>query len=412
VLARAPIYVYIYIRMTPADFCRRDADGAHSSSPGRSWRRRRGIRPLAAALVFAAALPAFGQVQVKVSDSVFFRLGFAAQAWADWTQDPVSDGYSQNQFLRRVRFIAAGQVAPDVTFFFQTDDQRLGNATPTAAKNLTTGFVVQDAFGEWRIAGDRLMLDAGLAYVPQSRNVLTGSMATMSLDGGNFVQQQTASTQSNGGRDLGFQLKGYLAGDHLEYRAGVFTGQRLTGSRNSPRFAARAQYDFFDAEKGYTYVGTNRGSKKILAVGAWGDAEGNYRAYGADAMLDLPVGKDAVTVETDWIKYDGGKQFTQVVGGVVTPLLPSEDGLFAHAGYYFDAWKVQPFVRFERLHFQDDAFRGRDERRYAVGWNWYASAQNFKITGFYERIIPHTAVNPTALKETNQFVVQLQFYYF
>ena len=398
--------------MTPADRRRRSA-GAGGSSLGRQSRRVPGDRLSAAALLFfAAALPAFGQVQVKVNDSVFFRLGLAAQAWADWTQDPISEGYSQNQFLRRVRFIAAGQVAPDVTFFFQTDDQRLGNATATAAKNLTTGFVVQDAFGEWRVAGDRLMLDAGVAYVPQSRNVLTGSMAGMSLDGGNFVQQQTTPTQSNGGRDLGFQLKGYLAGDHFEYRAGVFTGQRLPGSRNSPRFAGRAQYDFFDAEKGYTYVGTNRGARKILAVGAWGDAQGDYHAYGADAMLDLPVGKDAATVETDWIKYDGGKQFTQVVGGVVTPLLPSEDGLFAHAGYYFNAFKVQPFIRFERLHFQDDVFRSRDQRRYAVGWNWYVYSQTFKVTGFYERIVPHTAVNPTALKETNHFVVQLQFYYF
>jgi hypothetical protein len=370
----------------------------------------------------AFAAVAQSQVLVKVSDDVFFRFGLQLQGTLDWQSDPVSEGYSQNMYLRRIRAIVAGQLAPDVTFFFQTDDPRLGNAgtgTTTPTKNLATGFLVQDAFGEWRAAGDALILDAGLFFVPQSRNVLTGTSAIVSLDGGNFVQQQNTLVGGSGGRDVGFAFKGYLAGDHLEYRAGVFDGSRNAsntagaGSRNAPRYAARVQWDFLDTEKGYTYVGVNRGTKKILAVGGWVDAEGDYLGWGADANLDVPVGKvGSVNAEVDYTAFDGGRQFTTVSGGVVTPALPKEDSVFASAGFYHAATKLQPFVRYERLSFSESRFESRGQQRLAGGINWYIAANNLKLSGFYERIEPKLPVAGAKVKDSNHFILQLQFYYY
>ena len=106
---------------------------------------------------------------VKVNDDVSFRLGTLIHGWAEWTQDPIGEGYSQNFFLRRVRFFVAGSIARDVTFFFQTDNPRLGNAGTAGAKTINSGFLVQDAFGEWKFAGDTSMIDVGLFYTPQSR---------------------------------------------------------------------------------------------------------------------------------------------------------------------------------------------------------------------------------------------------
>jgi phosphate-selective porin O/P len=386
-----------------------------------SRRRSRGALQRAAVVLLLglASTSAHAQVVVKVNDDVNFRLGLLLQGWADWTQDAVSEGYSQNFFLRRIRFLVTGNVARNITFFYQTDNARLGNAGTTGTKSLNTGFLTQDAFGEWKIAGDKLMLNAGLFYTPQSRGILDSSSSVLSFDAPSFGQQQVAATGSSSGRDVGFALKGYLAGDRLEYRAGVFSGQRQAattqgaGSRNAPRFAARLQYDFFDIEKGYTYPGTNRGTKKILALGAWGDSQGDFRAYGADAMLDLPVvGKDALTVEVDYLHYDGGREFPQVSGGVVTPALPAQGAWFSHAGYYFDAVKLQPFVRYERLDFSDDAFRSRDQQRYGGGLNWYIAGQNLKLSAFYERIVPKVRPAAAAIKNTNHFAVQLQAYYF
>jgi hypothetical protein len=373
---------------------------------------------LAFLLVSLVSAGAQGQVVIKVNDDVGFRLGLLIHGWADWTQDAVSEGYSQNLFIRRMRFIVAGTVARNVSFFFQTDNPRLGNAGTNGTKSLNTGFLTQDAFAEWKIAGENVMLDAGLFYTPQSRGVLNSSSSTLSFEAPTFGQQQVTSVQGSGGRDIGFGLKGYLAGDHLEYRTGVFAGQRQAAttqgasSRNSPRVAARIQYDFFDTERGYTYVGTNRGARKILAVGAWGDTQGDFEAYGADVMADIPIGKDAVTAEADTLLYDGGKQFQQIVGGVATPLLPRQRVFFAQGGFYFHPFQLQPFVRYERLDFDESRFQTGDQQRYSGGLNWYISGQNLKLTAFYERIVPKIKPSTAVIKDTNHIGMQLQFLYF
>src|SRR5947208_572004 len=118
-------------------------------------------------------------------------------------------------------------------------------------------------------------------------------------------------------------------GGRLEYRGGVFSGSRqpatasAAGSRNTPQYAARVQYDVFDPEKGYTYAGTNRGAKKILAFGAWGNGQGRFRSWGADVTADIPLAdKSAVTVGAQYYFYDGRGEFTQTTAGTTTDLLP------------------------------------------------------------------------------------------
>jgi hypothetical protein len=378
------------------------------------------LRVAVVAFGFLSLAPgqARGQVVVNVDDTVNFRLGLLLHGNADWTQDPISEGYSQNMFLRRIRFIMLATVAPTVTAFFQTENSRLGNAGTAGTKSLDTGFLVQDGFLEWKVVGEKVMLDAGLFYTPQSRGVLNSSSSTLSFDAPAFGQQQVTVTGSSSGRDAGLGLKGYLLDERLEYRAGVFSGQRQAATaagasaRNSPRAAARLQYEFLDKEKGYTYVGTNRGAKSILAVGAWGDTQGDYRAWGGDVMADTPFGKNAVTAECDYLFYDGGQQFTSVVGGVVTPTLPAQDVIFAQAGFYFDAVKLQPFLRYERLHFREDRFQARDVQRYGGGVNWYVTGQNLKVTAFYERVDPKVKAANATIRITNHAGIQLQFYYF
>jgi hypothetical protein len=370
-------------------------------------------------------LTARGQAAVRVNDDINFRFGAQLQTWAEWIQDPNSEGYSQNLYIRRIRAAILATIGPNVTIFYQTDNPNFGNSGTTGTKNFSTGFLTQDAFAEWKLDGEKLMLDGGLFYVPQSRNVLTSTTGVLSLAGGTFVQQQNAVTGSSTGRDWGFALEGYLVNDHLEYRAGVFSGQRqgvsaqepplgpAAGSRNSYRAAARIQYDVFDTEKGYVYVGTNRGGRTILAIGGWGEFQGDYKAYGADVMGDFPTGKSgAVTFEADYICYDGGTQFQQIVNGTVVSLLPRQSTLFTAAGYYFDAVKLQPFVRYERIDFHDNALASREQQRYGGGFNWYIFGQNLKLSAAYERIVPKAKPAAALVKDTNHVVVQLQAYYF
>lgn len=375
--------------------------------------------------------PARAQVVVKVNDTVNFKLGFQLQGWAEYLQDPISQGYQQSLFIRRVRLLAAGNIAKDVSFFFQTDNPNMGKSTGTLTKAINTGLLVQDAFGEWRVFGnDQFIVDVGKMLMPFTRNSLQSTSSHLSLDGGTFTFLQSAGLQGDAGRDVGFQAKSYLADDHLEIRAGVFDGFRAVantggaGSRNSPRFVGRAVYNIFDTEKGYVPVGTNLGKRKILAFGGGFDTQGSYSAYGGDVMVDLPIGptdaakgQNAVTAHVDYIHWDGGCGLnttgTAHVTNCLLTTLFKQDSLFTDLGFYFVDLKLQPFVRFEWDGFTADIDHSKDSRRYMGGFNYYVAQQNLKITAAMERIVPNVVAATTwKQKNTNHFVVQFQFFYF
>src|SRR5258708_21266760 len=93
-----------------SDRPRKSIDSAGSRINKEERMPSRLTRPFGFALVAVLALlllsaPASAQVIVKVNDTVNFRLGFQLQGWADFNQDPISEGYSPNFFLRRVRLI-------------------------------------------------------------------------------------------------------------------------------------------------------------------------------------------------------------------------------------------------------------------------------------------------------------------
>jgi len=361
-----------------------------------------------------ALLPAVANAQaiIKVNDVVNFKLGILLQAWADWNgqSNAVGDtaGFQQNLFLRRARFFLGGQVAKDVTFFFMTDNPNLGKSTQTLTSGTTgvkapgTGFIVQDAFVEWAIANE-FRLDGGLILIPLCRNCNTSAVNLVSMDYGTWSFQESASTQSSVGRDTGFQAKGYLAGDHLEYRAGVYSGFRAPGVKNSFRFAGRLQYNVFDVEKVPFYPGTYFGKKKILAIGAGYDAQSDYSAYAGDVFFDFPVGGgNGITAQADYIHYDGGVTFN-------TAALLKQDDLFVEAGFFLGGPKIMPFVRYEQQRYSDDVNKALNRTKYQGGLGFYPYGANFNIkAGFGRTDAPD---NPN-VASTNQYTIQVQVFYF
>jgi len=355
-----------------------------------------------AAFAFAALLaPAAAQAQavIKVNDNVNFKLGFQLQGWADWTQSAANGSYSQNLFLRRARLLVGGQVAKDVTFFFQTDSPNLGKVV-NGAKVTTSGFLVQDAFLSWKL-DDAFILEGGLFLVPLSRNVLQSTLSFYTLDISPTSAVMAAPTQTNGLRDTGFQAKGYLVdGGRLEYRLAVFQGVRDAASRNPFRTSGYLQYNFFEKEKGYVFAGTNLGKKKVLNVSTGLDVQKDYKAYSGDVFASIPVAKgDEVGGQVQWIHYDGG-DFLKT--------LPKQDDVLVEAAYYLSAAKLQPFLKYESQKFASDADTAKDQDRFGGGLNYYVSGQNFKITAQYLRVDPKSS----SLKSTSQFTIQLQAFYY
>ncbi len=391
-------------------------------------------------LAFAAGLalvllpdPAGAQVVVKVSDTVNFRFGFQLQTWAEWLQDPVSEGYQQGFKIRRVRVLLGGNLAKNVSFFWESDNPNLGNSLGTATKSLGTGYVTVDAFMEWKpFSNDQFIFSGGKFLPPITRNSLQSTSQHLSWDAGTFTFLQNAPLQGESARDLGFQIKSYLVKDHLELRGAILDGFRApantggAGSRNSYRTAGRLVYNFLDAEdKGYVPRGFNFGRKKIVAIGGGFDTQGSYNAYGGDFMIDWPfgpgdakTGRDTLTAHADFIHFDGGCDLnpagTARLTNCLIPALAPQNEVFTDVGYYFHTVNIQPFLRFEWNGFEDDIDQGRDSRRYGGGFNWYVTpaAQNMKITVGYERIVPKTKAATAKVKNTNHFLVQFQIVYF
>jgi hypothetical protein len=358
------------------------------------------LRPLFLLLVVALLLvPTIAQAQVtiKVNDNISFRLGTLIQAWADSAQDPATKSNAKNLFLRRFRFLVGGQISPTVSFFFETDNPNLGKAP----KALGSGFITQDAFVEWKplAANNAFILDAGLMLPPLCRNCLESAATLLSLDYGSFSFTESAATQSSVGRDTGFQAKGYLAGGHFEYRAALFQGFRAAPvAKNSLRTTARLMYNVWDTETGYVYPGLYLGNKRILSVGGGIDRQQNYKAYAVDGFVSMPMAKNALNAEITLLKFDGGTTFTAAI--------PEQRDATLQAGYYLGGPKFMPFLRYENQNFTASSNNARDNKRYQAGLTWLPNGNNFNIKGAYSRIAPNVG------NKTNQYTIQMQFFYY
>jgi hypothetical protein len=289
--------------------------------------------------------------------------------------------------------VFAGQVAKNVTFFVQTDAPNLGKVL-AGGKNIQPSVILQDAYASVEVA-DALIFDAGLVFVPGSRNNLTLTSTLLPIDYGPFTFSDATAEESTLGRDTGFQARGYLFGRRLEYRVGAFQGFRDTGSDNPFRYAGRVQYNLLGTEKDYLYTGTSLGKKKIFAVGATFDAQRDFRAYDADVFLDHPLGPGAVTCQFDYNHFDGGSRLTTLL---------KQNDVLVEAGYLINALKLTPLLQFARRDI--DGGRAGDETISTVGANYYWAGLNANVKAAYSRI------SPKGLPKQNEFTVQLQVFYF
>jgi len=344
-----------------------------------------------------APVPARAQLTLKNED-VTIKFGVLGQVWGDWTQDSTSgaQGYQQNLYIRRGRLIMGGDIGKDISFFFETDDPNLGK-TPKA---LASGFMLQDAFMEWRPA-KVFQVTGGMMFVPFSRNQMQSPASYYSVDIESLSTVDNSSTQSAGLRDLGFAAQGFFLNDRLLYRTGVFQGERDANAHNSLRTSAYLQYDFFETETGYAYVGTALGKKKILAVDVGAEKQGAFRGLSANVACDQPVhGGDEIGGQFQYFHYDGRQKFTAV---------PDQNDWFVEGGYFIHQAKAQPYMKFEDQKFLAAANAAKDIHRIGTGVNYYVRGQYLKWTLQYNRLLPQ---NGSSLKPGNEVTMQLQLFYF
>ena len=346
----------------------------------------------AIASLFAAATAA-AQATIKVNDDVNLRFGVLGQVQADTLEDPGTDSTTNNLFIRRIRLLFGGQVAKNVTFFVETDSANLGR-TVGGVKTIPSTTIIQDAYAEFKVR-DEFAIDAGLMFVPFSRNSVQSAATLLPIDYGAYTFSQSAPTQSSTGRDTGIQAKGYFAQNHFEYRLGVFQGARDARSHRAFRVTGRAMYNFLETEVGFFYTGTYVGRRKVAAVAVAFDTQSDYHAYDADAFVDYPTGPGAVTVQFDYNRFDGGTTLTT---------LPKQNDVLLELGYLITALKLTPVLQLATRDIAD-ATRG-DEKRWSLGANYWWSAHNANVKLAFMRI------DPTGAATQKEFTVQLQFFYY
>jgi hypothetical protein len=353
----------------------------------------RRITALTLASFVGAAVECCAQAVIKVNDDVNFKLGLLGQFQADTIEDAETDAQTNNLFIRRLRVMFGGQVAKNVTFFVETDSPNLGR-TLANGKNIQPAMILQDAYGEFK-ATEAFAVDAGLMFIPFSRNLLQSAASLLPIDYGAHTYDLSGPTQSSTGRDTGFQAKGYFLKDHLEYRIGAFQGVRDAASHRGFRYAGRVQYNVLDPEVGFFYTGTYLGKKRVVSIGGAFDHQSDYDAYDVDVFVDHPFGAGAVTAQFDYNRLDGG---------ALLRALPKQDNLLLELGYLIVAAKLTPFVQVTNRNLVDNS-RG-DETRISLGGSYWWAGHNATIKAAY------THINPKILPSQNEFTLQLQVFYF
>jgi hypothetical protein len=163
---------------------------------------------------------------------------------------------------------------------------------------------------------------------------------------------------------MGFQARGYFLKDRLQYRGGLFAGERDSNGRNSLRQTMYLQYDFFSPEKEYAYAGTTLGKRKILAVDAGGDKQSSYRAFSAN-VATIRRFAAATNRRTFIFAFRWPPEVYRV---------PDQNNLMAEAAHIHKA-KFQPFARWETQRFVADVNHTKNINRMGGGVNYCIGAR-------------------------------------
>ena len=343
----------------------------------------------------AAAAPATAQLSWASKDEKMnFKIGLLAQMQGEQADVAGSNDTATNLYFRRLRLLMGFTLGEKLSVFMETDSPNLGKSNNAGVKDANDVYI-QDFVVTYKFT-PKLMLDGGMLLLDQSYNHLQSAASLLTTDYGPYSFVESGPTGERVGRDYGLRLRGYGADNHLEYRAGVYQGQRGTNATNDLRYGARLMYSFFTPQVGLFYRGTSLGKTRTLSFGASYDSQEKYDSFGFDVFYDQPLGGgNAFTFQADYTNPDGGTFLTA---------LPQQTDMLFEAGFYIASAKLQPFVQYATQNF--DAVSRVDEERLTGGLTYYAGGHNnnFKLS--------YTEIKPDIGKKRSQINLQWQVFQF
>jgi hypothetical protein len=239
---------------------------------------------------------------------------------------------------------------------------------------------------------------------PLAHNAVQGATTLYSWDYFAYTFQSGNSfgtTASPVGRDLGFELRGLVLGNHLEYRVGLFQGLRVpqtateSGARNFFRATGRVQINLLDPETGFFYAGTYLGTKSILSVGGSFDLQDSYKYFAGDVFADLPLGPaGVVTAQVNVGHWDGD---------TFIPTLVKQTAVMGEAGFLIGGIGLSPIIRAEHLWVTN----ANDTTRLGGGLAFWPYGHNTNLKLFYTNIKVENA-----MRSVSQVNLQWQLYFY
>jgi hypothetical protein len=341
------------------------------------------------------------------------------------TNAPTS--WSRGFTLYRARVLVGGQLSKKGSFFMETElPSAIGGPNPDSTKNVKVSPIILDAQYQYNFS-NAFQVIAGQQLVSNNRNGLQGAAALMANDFSFFQYPYNlfanSPLQGNFGRDLGVNFRGFLFNDHLEYRAGAFTG-RNTDGKGPLRFVGRFAYNFLDREKDYYYSGTNLGAGKTLTWGAGFDAQASYYSLSSDVFFDHPLGDaGSITLNGAFQYMTGGTNPTSQYS--FANLIPAQTVEFLELGYYFKAVKLQPWIKFENESISAKPEQTKGMEVYAFnkqnsssvfggGLNYFFNGlgTNLRLSYMTRTYNVANGLNTYTSKTYGQLWLQLQFFIF
>lgn len=353
--------------------------------------------------VLGTLLAAFGAQAAQTvweKDDAKLQLGYLLQVQGAFTEDeaPKGDTWGKDFFLRRSRFIVAGNVTKDISFFMETEQANMGKNGDWSAP-----FFVQDAFVSFKIIPE-FIIDTGMIIVPFTHHFLQGATNLNSLDYHAGLNKYPAGHKV--WRDAGIQFRGYALGNKLHYRLGIFNGvEGVAGQKDPndatkilpalnesdmPRITGTVRYYVFGREDGkgaetgffltgMNYLGDKDDDVPILSFGVAGDFQGkafldangkpaNYMAFGGDVFLDYPLAKGQEFIaQVNGIYYNYGSKAKNT--GIA---------IMSEAGYRY--LQFEPVVGFD--FFKSDADKSNWQQIQA-GLNFWIKAHTANVKAVF-----------------------------
>ncbi len=352
---------------------------------------------MAVAVALLVAVPAvaqFGPFQMSTADGKqSFKLGLLGQVQAQTVDAAADSGTVKDLYMRRARILGGLKLSDQLSVFFETDSPNIGKNNE--GTKTTTSMYLQD-FVITYAQSDAFNVDAGLLLVDSGYNHMQSAAALMAIDYGPFSFVESAPLTANVGRDHGVRLRGYLADDHIEYRAGVYTGLRGTDGENDFRYTGRVVFWAWGAEKGLFYRGTSLGKAKSLGLGVSYDSQKQYSNFTADLFWDQPVaGGDGITLQADYTQLDGKDFVTSIA---------KQTNTLGELGYYFHSAKIMPYVQYAKEDFNDALKPDKTNTQFGIGWFPMGHNSNFKFA--------YTRLEVKGAKSRSQYQLQYQLFVF